>query len=228
MKRFFLVLFLVLLVANLTSCEFVDSKIINETHKPDLHASPINGIWNLEEIVDSDSRYSFEKGDKFYFNIDFFATTDKIYLNPDFEIINVNWKSYLREIDEEVDISNFFISEKVNVVEIKKDGLVIAEAIHLNNNELLLNISHELVILKRETDVLTNEEKNELKMFYSEREKVFRSGDSWALALGVRNLIEDNGSNIPKYDYNTILLRFSNKGLRVDNLDGIVINNDSM
>ncbi|NLD18245.1 MAG: hypothetical protein GX666_11795 [Tissierellia bacterium] len=228
MKRFFLVLFLVLLVANLTSCEFVDSKIINETHKPDLHASPINGIWNLEEIVDSDSRYSFEKGDKFYFNIDFFATTDKIYLNPDFEIINVNWKSYLREIDEEVDISNFFISEKVNVVEIKKDGLVIAEAIPLNNNELLLNISNELVILKRETDVLTNEEKNELKMFYSEREKVFRSGDSWALALGVRNLIEDNGSNIPKYDYNTILLRFSNKGLRVDNLDGIVINNDSM
>jgi hypothetical protein len=228
MKKVFIFIFLILMVINLTSCEFVDSEIINETHKPDLHASPINGIWSLTKIVDSDSRYSFEEGDKFYFNIDFFATTDKIYLNPDFEIVNVNWQSYLREIDESLDISYLFSSEKINVVEIKKDGLVIAECIPLNNNEILLNISNELIIIKRETDVLSNEEKNELKMFYSEREKVFRSGNSWALALGIRNVIEDSGSVIPRYDYSTIFLRFSDKGIRVDNLDGIVINNESI
>lgn len=227
MKKVLIITILILSVLILSSCEFVDSKIINETHKPSLHSSPINGTWVLREIISSDSRYSFEEGDKFYFNIDFFATSDKIYLNPDFEIINVNWDRYLRGVTESTNLAKLLSSDKVNVVEIKKDGLIIAEAIPVNSDEIILNISNELVIIQRETDTITSEEKNELKMFYSEREKVFRSGDSWALALGIRTLIEDPKGALPKYDYNTMLFRFSDKGLRVDNLDGIVINNDS-
>lgn len=228
MKRIIIFLSIILIMISLPGCSFVDSKIINETYKPDLKASPINGIWSLKKVITSDSRYTFEEGDKFYFNIDFFATSDKIYLNPDYEIVRLNWDRYSMEITEVEEVQNILEDEKVNVVEIKRDGLIIAEAIPINNSEILLNIRNEILLIQRETDTLTSEEKNELKRFYSEREKVFRAGDSWALALGVRSLREDVTSTISQYDYYTVLFRFSDKGLRVDNLDGIVINNDSL
>lgn len=228
MKRIIIFLSIIILITSLSGCSFVDPKIINETYKPNLKASPINGIWSLKRIITSDSRYSFEEGDKFYFNIDFFATSDKIYLNPDYEIVSVNWDRYSMETTDVEKIQNILENEKVNVVEIKRDGLIIAEAIPINDSEILLNIWNEILLIQRETDTLTSEEKNELKRFYSEREKVFRAGDSWALALGVRSLREDVTSTISQYDYYTVLFRFSDKGLRVDNLDGIVINNDSL
>lgn len=219
---------ILIMIFLLTSCEIVDPKIMNETHRPELNTAPINGTWILKKVIYSDSRYSLEEGEEFHFNIEFFATNDKIYLNPDFEIINIESDRYLREIIGTADPLEIEINEKINVVEIKKDGLVIAEATFLNRDQLLLHINNKLIILERESDFLSSEEKNEIKTYYLEREKVFKSGDSWGLALGVRSQLEKDDYPVPAYEYSTILMRFSDKGLIIDNLDGIIVNNDSL
>lgn len=216
----------ILLVLILTSCNFSDTKSLNETYKPTLKAVPINGIWEITEVVRSESRYSFPKGEKFYFDMELFATSSKIYLNPNFEIIKVDWERYLSEYDVIEDLAKFFDEDQITVIEIKKEGLIVAELIPLNDDEMLVNISNQTLFLERKTDIITEAEKSEIKLYYSEREKVYKAGDSWGLALGIRSRINIPDSETIDYDYNTLLFRYSKRGLRVDVLDGILINND--
>lgn len=219
-------LIIILLVLILTSCNFSDAKSLNETYKPTLKAAPINGIWEITELVRSESRYSFPEGEKFYFDVELFATSSKIYLNPNFEIIKVDWERYISEYEAIEELGKFFDEEQVTVIEIKKEGLIVAELIPLNDDEMLINISNQTLLLNRKTDIISEEEKAEIKLYYSEQEKVYKAGDSWGLALGIRSTINIPESETIDYDYNTLLFRYSNRGLRVDVLDGILINND--
>lgn len=219
----FLILAFVLL---LTSCNFSEAKALNETYKPKLKAAPINGEWKTKELVRSESRFTYPEGEKFYFDMELFATSKRIYLNPNFEIIKVDWERYISELETIEDLEKYFDDEEITVIEIKKEGMIVAEVIPLSGREILINISNQILLLERVSDKLSEQEKSEIKLYYSEQEKVYKAGDSWGLALGIRSEVDDGLEGMVNYEYHTILFRYSSRGLRVDTLDGILVNND--
>lgn len=222
MKKRLLLIFCSLLF--LTSCNVFDYSLMNETYKPNLMASPINGVWKVSESIISEARTAYEEEDRFYFNVDFFASEDKIYLSPEYEIIKVNWDRYISSSRHKENVEDLISNDEVNLLEIKKDGIIIAEVIPVSNDTVLLIINNELVKLVKEKDNFTEAEKNQIRLSYLEEQKVFDSENNWNVAIGLRYSRHAEDS-FPNYEYKTELITNSDSIIRDRELEGLFINN---
>lgn len=206
----------------LSSCNSVNFDMINETYKPQLKASPINGTWEVQNTIVSESKDSYNKGDNFHFNVEFFATDENIVLNPEFEILKVNWKKFIsnkRNIDT---LKDLIVQEEVNIIEITKDNTILAEVIPISSNKIFVDINNEILELKRIKENFTASEVNQLKVSYSEGEPIINPRKNWYMGIGI-----SKGTSIGSeggIDYSTIILQNTERNFLVNQIDSIVIN----
>lgn len=221
MKKIIYILILALTLI-LSSCNSVNFDMINETYKPQLKASPINGTWEVQNTIVSESKDSYNKGDNFHFNVEFFATDENIVLNPEFEILKVNWKKFIsnkRNIDT---LKDLIVQEEVNIIEITKDNTILAEVIPISSNKIFVDINNEILELKRIKENFTASEVNQLKVSYSEGEPIINPRKNWYMGIGI-----SKGTSIASeggIDYSTIILQNTERNFLVNQIDSIVIN----
>ncbi len=222
MKKRLLCLILLMTIF-LTSCGDLNYGNINKTYKPKLMASPINGLWTIESVIESESRNTNKVNDEFMFNIDFFASKDRIYLDPEFEIVQTSWKDYVSQKRSLKDLSNLVNLKDVNIVEIKKDGTLVAEVVPITYGKCLLFFNNELVELKRQKDTFSEAEKNEIKVSYSQKD-IFNPNNTWTLAIGLRSP-GDLSKDKAAYQYETLILNYKDRLINDRSVKGILIDN---
>lgn len=220
------IVLILILMTLLTSCNTLNLDMINETYKPELNASPINGTWEVSNIIISESRDSYNIGDEFHFNVEFFATGDRIYLNPEFEIIKANWNRFISNKRSRDVLEDLIKQEEVNIIEIVKDRAIIAEIIPISSDTLFIEINNEFLEIKKTKESFNSAEINELKESFADNEKITDKTDSWTLGIGIsRNL---SSTDIEKgYDYTTVLMDYKDNSFKTIELDGIVINDST-
>ena len=207
MKRIKL-LTIILFTIFLTSCSLFDYSQVNNSVKPELLSSPINGQWEVEEILNSAGRHKFEISEKFYFDIDLFANEKEIFLSPNYEVSKIKWIHAKQKFEgiESLNYQNIENDRIFSSIEISTGGYTICDLLILNRNEIIVSVNGQTLRLLRKTDRLSKEEKNELRLKYSETEKVYLSSDNWVVGIGLRlsKLTENEPNN---YDYITLILK---------------------
>lgn len=229
MKKYIKILVLLAFIIFLNSgCQITDYSEINKTYKPKLELAPVNGKWEVENVVVRNGKFSFEIGDKLYLDVKLFATENKIFLNPDFEVMRVNLKKYLSSRKFESNAIQEISDDQINVIEIIKDKQIVGEIIPIDRNKMFLNIENELVTIKRLTSRLEDEEIENLKAAYSEEKKVYDGGSNWSISLGIRSINQasniSQGNNI---SYNSLILKNSDGQIITNFANGIVIKGDN-
>lgn len=217
---------IIILMLLLTSCKVVDTSVMTETKSPNLSASPINGIWEASEIIKNESRVPFKVGDRFYFNIDFIATEEEIFLSPEFEILTINWGSFQNERLSGQVFSEIADLDKVNLIHINANNQALCEIIALSSEELLIYIDNQFLKLKRIQPSISSEEKNEIIREYSANNQIAKQDDIWGVLFGYKEYRYDEANNLPNYTYKTLLLEFVNNDVHSRTLDGVIINNN--
>lgn len=221
-----IILTLVFLMLTLSSCGVIDTSVIMETKSPHLNASPVNGIWETSELIKNESRLPFEKGDRFYFNVDFIATEEEVYLSPEFEILTINWSSFQNERLSGQAFSEIANLDKVNLIHINANNQSLAEIILLSSDEMLIYINNQFLKLKRIQANITADEKNQIIKEYSVNNQIAKEDDIWGVLFGYKEYVYDEANNLPNYLYKTALIKYVNGDISIKNLDGVVLNNN--
>lgn len=224
MKRHFKILVVFFLVLLVTSCQSENYTEINRTHKPSLEVAPVNGTWEFVKSLD-DNKTNFKPGDLFHLDINLFASKDNIYLNPDFEVLRLDLDKYLYSRNISPSVKSSLNEKEISVIEIIKEGQLIAELIALEKDRMVLNISNNLLEIKRVSNKLSKEEIEELKSHYSEEEKVYQSSNTWAVALGLRlqGLENNGGKNSGSSSYASLVFISKDGKLSTKFVNGLLV-----
>lgn len=220
-KKLFII---ILLIMFLSACELIDTESMTETNSPSLLSSPINGVWEVSNIIKSDNRFSYKLKDQFIFNIDLVASDDNLYLSPEYEVHYVSWRRYLEEKERWIDVAELLQKEYVNMIQIRSDDQIVAEIVPISDNLAIGIMNNQMIELRRIKETISKDEKNDIILKFSEKEKQNKSDNTWGFALGLKEFKYDAVNNLPKYDYYTLLFYYSPMGLKVESLDGILIN----
>ncbi|MDO5028016.1 MAG: hypothetical protein Q4E36_02010 [Bacillota bacterium] len=226
MKKFFKILIVFSLMIFLTSCQSENYEDINRTYTPSLEVAPVNGSWEFVKNLDDSQPSTYKSGDLFHLAIELFATKDNIYLNPDFEILKVDVDKYLYSRNISQSVKSVLSSKEIFVIKILKEDQLIGELIALEKDRMILNIDNNLIEIKRLTNRLSKEEMEELKVEYSEKEKVYQGSNNWALALGLRiqnqvtNKIQNPSANT---SYSSLVFSLNGDKLSAKFVDGLLV-----
>lgn len=216
-KTRYLVLFLAV-ISILTGCSAFDSHIISQTNRPELLYSPIEGKWEVSEIIDSKSRFTYDEGDEFVFDIDIFATPREVYLKPEYEVQFVTKEEGLGGSFKNMGVKE----EGSHVIRLLRRGRPTINILKENETEAILIVSDQVVRIKQIEESISDKEKLKITEEFSLKRQT-GTGLPWAVALGIRDYVQDPNTNRAKSEYYSIILAFDGKDYKLYNEDGLLI-----
>lgn len=219
-KRFRLIL-LILSLMLLSSCGY-DESSLTQTHRPSLNQAPIEGVWKIDNVIASQSRFGLYEGARMYFDVDLFVLNNDTYTNPSYEVQRLSWSEIKGNSNVYSQVRDFDDDSIHHLIRISNRSQVLAEIVPIDEENALLATSNQVFEIKLINEKLTEDEKNSLVQATTSSSRIYTQGSPWAIVIGTRDQ-EDSESEFLENTYKSIVIYHESGEYKIEKLDGIII-----
>lgn len=219
MRKFSLIIVLLLLGLLLTSCSVDDTDVNSRLSPPDLKDSALSGRWLIRNYISLDS--VDEHSDKSYYGLEALFHKEALIVggfyseNPSYKMKRVKIKDYLLNKYEMEDFGELDLSDDYyELITLYDDGNNFAEFVQLREDRIFMIMDNSVLLMDKIADEVALEE----TLRYIEIEKMIdrdlQTADDkiqdTGILLGIKIPIYDERYDLPNWQYKTLWIRTKN------------------
>ena len=222
MKKIYLIIFAIILLLLLTSCNSKHLEISDKIIAPNNNLPPLQGKWVIEKVINSPYERLEIEGKKglinkqALFHREAVVIGDQYLLDPSYKTRRVKLSDYLL-YNFKIDSEYLGIEEKeVEIISLLNDNKYFIEFIKYDEENMIF-FEEEFFFLKRDTKEISKEE---IDRYINIERSILRSTNSQELKslstgvlLGIKSYNYDEINKIEDWEYKTIWIKSNNRSV---------------
>lgn len=222
MKKISIIIYMILIMCVLSSCNIADGDMAERISSPDNNTPPIEGKWVIEDTLKGSYLNINQEDDLLIgreglFHKDGVVIGDSFTTKPSYKIKNVNSTDYLLYKYKSSPKSLGIEDKTIEVITILNDNTYFYEFIKVDDDTLLIYIDDTFYSMKRtleevnieEIDRYINVEKSMLRTFGAVEDENLQTG----ILIGIKVPSFDEINQVPTWEYKTIWISSQNNTL---------------
>ncbi len=223
MKKYYMILIIMILMIFLTSCSTNKFDIKDRIVSPENNIPPLQGKWIVEKSIDSPNMKAVDEesdtmvGKEVLFHKDAVVVGGNYAIEPSYKLKNVNFSDYILykfKIDpEQLGVEN----EESQIVTILSNNQYFYEFIKINDEEMIVYDDDRFYFLKKNIEQISKEE---VDRYINVENKMMRTSNveevdtlRTGILLGIKSNYYDESTQLDNWEYKTVWIRFNNRSI---------------